>query len=203
MAYSGGALNELNGKMGISAPGKSVPVMKLIRMHSPRSKEELVALIEWHFKNHCECGVVSHGTIASFGKNLYHSQLLYWKEYRFTLQQCMQWEFDLFITQSLKGGIVEKKAMLQLKQLLPQLSISESQGFLDEELRIDLLIQKNLTIIGGIQIKPLTFLKMRREVILYNRDANKKWGKPVLYMYYDEQENFIDLDTLVMAVEHL
>jgi hypothetical protein len=74
MAYTGGPLNELNGKMGISAPFKSVPVMKLIRAHNPKSKEELVELIKWHSENTCECGVVSQGTVESFGKNLYDSQ---------------------------------------------------------------------------------------------------------------------------------
>ena len=44
MAYTGSPLNELNGKMGISAPFKSVSVMKLIRIHKPKSKEELVQL---------------------------------------------------------------------------------------------------------------------------------------------------------------
>jgi len=45
MTYTGGPLNELNGKMGISAADKSVPVMKLIRKHKPKSREELVQLI--------------------------------------------------------------------------------------------------------------------------------------------------------------
>jgi len=39
MAYTGGPLNELNGKMGISAPNKSVPVMKLIKAHNPKRKK--------------------------------------------------------------------------------------------------------------------------------------------------------------------
>ena len=42
MAYTGGALNELNGKMGISNPNTSVPVMKLIKTHQPKSRNELV-----------------------------------------------------------------------------------------------------------------------------------------------------------------
>lgn len=56
MAYTGGLLNELNGKMGISAPYKSVPAMKLIRALNPKSKEELVELIEWHSKTTCAWG---------------------------------------------------------------------------------------------------------------------------------------------------
>ena len=32
---TGGPLNSLNGQMGISAPNKSVPVIKLINTHHP------------------------------------------------------------------------------------------------------------------------------------------------------------------------
>lgn len=203
MAYTGGALNELNGKMGISAPHKSVPVMKLIRVHQPKSKEELVELIQSHYDNRCSCGIISQGSVASFGKNLYHSQFTYWKAYRFTLQECIQWEYDLFVVQSLKGGIVEKKAQSQLSLLLPQCIIEEAEGYLDEELRIDLIIKNKSEVIGGIQVKPVTFLKMRREVILFNQDANRRWGKPVLYLYYDQHEKFENLEDIVSAILYL
>lgn len=59
MSLTGGELNLLNGNQGISAPYKSVPVMKLIREHKPKTKNELVELIEYHFKNKCNCGIVS------------------------------------------------------------------------------------------------------------------------------------------------
>ena len=203
MAYTGGALNELNGKMGISAPHRSVPVMTLIRVHQPKSKEELVELIQWHAENTCICGVISQGSVESFGRNLYHSQLIYWKEYRFTLQECLQWAYDLFVVQSLKGGIVEKKAMYQLQKLLPLLTVEEAEGYVDAELRIDLLINRNNNIIGGIQVKPVTFRKMRREIILFNQDANKRWGKPVLYLYYDDHERFENLQDIVATIHHL
>lgn len=183
MAYTGGPLNELNGKMGISAPFKSVPVMKLIRAHNPKSKEELVELIKWHSENTCDCGVVSQGTVESFGKNLYDSQIKYWGEIRYSLQDCIQWEYDLFVVQSLKGGIVEKRAIIELAKKVSSFTFEEAEGFLDEELRIDIVIKKNGNEVGGIQVKPLTFKKMRREVITFNKDANQKWGKPVFYLY--------------------
>lgn len=159
MAYTGGPLNELNGKMGISAPYKSVPVMKLIKVHQPKSKEELVDLIGWHSKNRCSCGIVSKGTIESFGKNLYDAQLVYWKEYRYSLKDCIQWEYDLFVIQSLKGGIIEKRAIQLLNQKIEKLSFIEAEGYLDEELRIDILVKNNLDeTIAGIQVKPKTFM---------------------------------------------
>ena len=203
MVYTGGPLNELNGKMGISAPHNSVPVMKLIRSHNPKSKEELVELIKWHSENSCECGVVSQGTVESFGKNLYESQIKYWGEIRFSLKDCIKWEYDLFIVQSLKGGIVEKNAITELAKKVPVLAFEEGQGFLDEDLRIDIVIKKNGNELGGIQVKPLTFKKMRREVITFNKSANQKWGKPVFYLYYDNRESFVNVDELISAIQKL
>jgi len=203
MAYTGGPLNELNGKMGISAPHKSVPVMKLIKAHNPKSKEELVELIKWHFENSCECGVVSQGTVESFGKNLYDSQVIYWGEVKYSLQDCIQWEYDLFVVQSLKGGIIEKRAIAELTQIATNFSFEEAEGFLDEELRIDIVLKKNGNEVGGIQVKPLTFKKMRREVITFNKEANQKWGKPVFYLYYDDNESFVNTGELIAEIQKL
>jgi len=203
MAYTGGPLNELNGKMGISAPNRSVPIMKLIREHKPKSKDELVELIKWHSENECECGVISHGTVESFGRNLYESQIEYWGGYRYTLTECIQWEYDLFVVQSLKGGIVEQKAINVLTDTLENCSIEESEGYLDEELRIDLVISTNGGQIAGVQVKPLTFMKMRRSVITFNKNANQKWDKPVLYLYYDENEEFTNMDELIGEIKKL
>jgi len=203
MAYTGGPLNELNGKMGISAPYKSVPVMKLIKHHKPLSKDALVQLIEYHYTNNCKCGVKSQGTVELFGKNLYESQLTYWQEYRYTLKECIQWEYDLFVIQSLKGGVIEKKAIKLLKHKLNTFLIEEAEGFLDEELRIDIIIKQDTKAIAGIQVKPLTYKFMRKEVQLFNTTANKKWGKPVFYLFYDKAENFTNLEAIINEIEKL
>jgi hypothetical protein len=200
MAYTGGLLNELNGKMGISAPYRSVPVMKLIKTHRPKSKEELVELIRFHFKNNCSCGIQSKGTVEDFGRNLYHSQQQYWKENKFSLKDCIQWEYDLFVVQSLKGGIIETKAAKELRRLLSDFTVEEAEGYLDEELRIDLIVKKNGQAVAGIQVKPKTFLRMRREVITFNQTANQKWHLPVFYLYYDDVEVFENMEELVQLI---
>ena len=196
MAYTGGPLNELNGKMGISAPHKSVPVMKLIKAHNPKSKEELVELIKWHSEHTCKCGVVSQGTVETFGENLYNSQIPYWGKIKYCLKDCIKWEYDLFVVQSLKGGIIEKKAIEKLNQIVPTYSFTESEGYLDEELRIDIIIKKKGKEVGGVQVKPSTFKLMRKEVITYNKNANQKWGKPVLYLFYDDNEELVNLSEI-------
>lgn len=111
-ANTDGLLNLLNGKMGISAPHKSVPVIKLINTHKPKSYDELESLIEYHYLNDCSCGIRSQGSVFDFGKNLYGSQIEYWGEYKFTLEECVQWEYDLFIINSLKGNKWKIKLLL-------------------------------------------------------------------------------------------
>lgn len=201
MTFTGGPLNLLNGKMGISAPYRSVPVMKLIRFHKPKSKKELEDLISVHASRQCECGIVSQGSIVTFGENLYKAQLTYWGEYRFSKKECIQWEYDLFITQSLKGGLMEKKAMGILIALLPEFIFNEAEGYIDEELRIDITVGTMERLIAGIQIKPLTFMKMRPAVITFSEKANKKWGNPVYYFYYDNNEEFINTMDLINSLQ--
>jgi hypothetical protein len=202
MAYTGGELNRLNGKYGISAPHRSVPVMKLVRAHQPKSRDELHQLIQYHAENHCPCGVKSCGTVEDFGRRLYEAQQQEWGEYRFTLQQCVQWEYDLFVVQSLKGTAVEEKALIFFQKNLAcvGLAAAKAEGYVDEELRVDLLIEKGQIALCGIQVKPLTFNKMRQGVIHFNKAANAKWGKPVFYLFYDENEALVNLDEVVSAI---
>ena len=203
MAYTGGLLNELNGKMGISAPNHSVPVMKLIKTHQPKSKDELVELIRYHHENTCTCGIKSQGTVTDFGRNLYEAQLKYWGKYRFSLQECIQWEYDLFVVQSLKGGIIEKRAIREITRLLPEFDVTEAAGYLDEELRIDILLQKNGNMKAGIQVKPVTFTHMRAEVITFNRIANEKWNHPVFYLFYDKNGELQHISELIEKLKDL
>lgn len=203
MAYTGGELNELNGKMGISNPSASVPVMKLIKTHNPKSRDALVQLIEYHKTNKCSCGIISTGTVREFGERLYESQKKYWGEYKYSLEQCIQWEYDLFVVQSLKGGIIEKKAIKLLQQSLSNHIIEEAQGYLDDELRIDLIVyDTNRKILGGVQIKPKTFNSMRPEVLFMQKKQNLKWGYPVWFLFYNKDETFVDLASLIETIKH-
>ena len=198
MAYTGGELNLLNGKMGISDPRRSVPVMKLIKAHSPKSKDALVELIEYHKNNTCKCGAISTGTVKEFEERLFASQIEYWGENKYTLEQCIQWEYDLFVVQSLKGGYIEKHAIKLLKQNLRNCIIEEAEGYLDDELRIDIILNdSNKNIIGGIQVKPKTFKNMRPEVLFMQTKQNLKWGHPVWMLYYNKDESFENLDIVI------
>lgn len=198
MPDTGGELNRLNGKEGISAPHKSVPVMKLISEHNPKSHQELVSLIEKHVGGADCCSVVSQGTVEDFGKNLYDAQQDFWGEERYSLEECIEWEYDLFISQSLKGDTMETKAISKLKKRLSDIDsikFKESNEIVDNEYRIDIEVKSGSTIISGIQVKPNSYSNMRSEVKFRNKYANKKYEGEVFYLFYDyDSEEFDNLE---------
>ena len=197
-ANTGGLLNLLNGKMGISAPYKSVPVIKLINTHKPKSYDELEALIEYHYQNDCSCGIKSQGSVYDFGRNLYDAQMKYWGENKFTLEECIQWEYDLFIINSLKGNKMEDNAINELKNKLPhEFTVDNAIGFVDEEYRVDIEIKKDNEVVLGIQVKPSSYKYMRQEVKSFNTIRNTKYGIEVKYLYYNDDEEFINLNDIV------
>lgn len=198
MPDTGGELNRLNGKMGISSPDNSVLVMKLIGEHNPNSHQELVELIELHIGGTECCDVVSQGTVEDFGKNLYEAQEEFWGEKRYTIGECIEWEYDLFISQSLKGNTMESKAISELKQRLDDISdfkFEESNGIVDNEYRIDIEIKSQDNIVAGIQVKPNSYSNMRSEIKYKNKSANKKYEGEVFYLFYDyDSEEFDNIE---------
>ena len=202
-ANTGGLLNVLNGKMGISAPHKSVPVIKLINKHKPKSYDELETLIEYHYLNDCECGIKSQGTVYDFGKNLYNVQIEYWGENKFTLEECIQWEYDLFIINSLKGSKMENKAISELKKYLsPEYTIANSESIIDEEYRVDIEVKKENEVILGIQVKPNSYKFTRNEVKSFNVIRNSKYGNKVAYLYYDDDEEFVNINEIIQFLDN-
>lgn len=200
--YTGGDLNWLNGAAAISAPENSVPVMSLIRKHKPKSHEELYVLIKKHYKTKCKCGITSKGTIEDFGKKLYQAQQKYWKQKRYTLKQCIKWEYDLFIVQSMKGQCMEEKIKTILQnKLKKQYKINETNDYIDDTLRVDLEVSNKNNVICGIQIKPISFKKTRKKIIEFNKKSNKKYGLKVFYIYYDyKTEKILNIDHVVKEI---
>ncbi len=200
---TGGPLNVLNGKHGISSRLRTVPVMNLIRKHKPQGRGELVDLIASHSKpeNPCECGIKSTGTIEDFGKSLYNAQKNEWGQYIHTLEECITWEYNLFIINSLKGNVIEEKAIQEFRKHFKGWNISESSEKIDNDYRVDLVISDNHNHNkSGIQVKPETYKRMRGSVKLSNEMRNKQWGNPVFYLYYNKESNFINLEDVILSV---
>lgn len=175
--------------------------MKLIKNHKPKSYSELEILIEYHYLNECYCGVKSTGTVFDFGKNLYEAQMEFWHEYKFTLKECIEWEYNLFIYNSLKGSKMENKAKFEIKKRLStEYIVEKTDQITDEEYRVDIWIHKNNKIILGIQVKPKTYKYMRNEVKFSNINRNKKFKYPVKYLYYDNDKNFDNISEVLKEI---
>lgn len=202
--FTGGELNILNGKMGISAPDKSVPVSRIVRFHKPKSPAELEELIATHIDGNCPCGAVSKGTVQDFGRNLYNAQNQFWGEYKYSLKECIQWEYDLFILQMLKGSTMEDKCQKKLQYLLGELyTVEQTNRFIDEELRVDLEVFQGESLIVGLQIKPSSFRKVRQSIQDFNKTANKDYKKTVFYVYYDyDTEEFLNIEEIVKTIKN-
>lgn len=199
MTFTGGELNWLNGKYGISAPEKSVPIMKLIQTHKPKTRTELTDLIDNH-QSSCSCGIKSTGSIIDFGKSLYKCQLDAWGGNKFSLQDCIQWEYDLFVCQSIKGNDLEQKAISLLKNKLKDFSFLKADGYMDEELRIDILIKKDSKILGGIQVKPDSYHHVREGIKIRNESSNRKFCKPVYYLFYNKNGDFKNVTEVINRI---
>ena len=187
VAYTGGLLNELNEKMKISSARNSVPIMKLIKLHHPQSYGELEQLVEYHYLEKCKCGVRSKGTVRDFGENLYEAQLEYWGEYRYSRDECIRWEYDLFIVQSLKGEVMEDEAVFYLRGCLPlECDIDRVNGYVDTVFRVDVIVKYFGEVVCGVQVKPLSYEYCTEDVKVVNDKGNAKFGFDVLYLFYED-----------------
>lgn len=201
MANTGGLLNILNEKKRISSVRNSVPVMKLINTHKPKTRSELVELIDYHYHHDCECGIKSKGTVEDFGRNLYNAQMDYWGENRFSLEECIQWEYDLFITNSLKGAYMESEAEKSLTEKLPfPFTVSEVNNVTDVNYRVDLEVKWFDLLVFGVQVKPQSYTHMGVDVKQTNITLNSKYPREVRYLYYNDDNEFVNLDEVVKGL---
>lgn len=198
MSDTGGLLNVLNEKMKISSVYNSVPVMKLIHKHKPKTKRELKDLIDYHYTHKCDCGIRSKGTVEDFGRKLYESQLEYWGEYKFSLKRCIQWEYDLFVTNSLKGAYMEGEAVKVLSDVLPSIfSVHEVNNIVDVNFRVDIEVKWCGFLVFGVQVKPESYDYMDDKVKNVNAVLNSKYPVNVRYLYYDSEGVFINVGEVV------
>lgn len=202
MAYTGGELNWLSERADVTATKNSVRVMDLCRKHRPKTELELEQLIEHHHIHRCSCGVRSKGTLKDFGRNLFAAQKKYWKEIRYTMEECQQWIYDLFVVNTMKGLRMEHRAMKTFRYGLPTLGFKWAEGELDSKYRIDILVlNEHKDIIGGVQVKPNSFNNTRKRVQEIQKSGIEKWGKPVEYLVYNKNtEEFINLEDIKVAL---
>ena len=213
-ASTGGILNVINERYKCNSKNNSVPVMQLIRYHSPKTNDHLVNLIASHTvngkHNNCQCGCKSQGTIEDFGMNLYNANLKYFNSIgkpneAKSLEECELFMYTLFVTYSLKGNNMEAKALNDLKKMLPSdFTIEFGSEKYDFKYGVDLVITKDNMELCGVQVKPISYKNIpdSHDVKKANMKKNMLYGKPVYYIYYDIDLEFIntnDIYNLIIA----
>jgi hypothetical protein len=86
---------------------------------------------------------------------------------------------------------------------LTEYEVEEAIGYLDEDLRIDIVIKKYRKEIAGVQVKPTTFNLMREEVLFFQKKANEKWGNPVFILFYDNNSQYKNFEDIVKKIREL
>lgn len=118
---TGGPLNDLNERCMCNAMHKTIPIMRLMRMHRPQSSDEVEGWIE-HYANSktSQDAMRSTGTVRDFGATLHQCQfrdhawrmkhgLLLDKDL-FTLDECYAFMYNLFCVAPIQGAFIEDRA---------------------------------------------------------------------------------------------
>ncbi len=189
-------LNRINATYRLSAKNRTVPVIALIDAHQPSGPVALEGLIADHCLPGCPCGLHSNGTVQDFGRKLYEAQFqpkgqsILNNAPEGSLQDCVDWCYDLFVLKSLKGHNMEIRAIHMANQHLPHwMSVSKASEFQDFTFRIDILLHgRGKT--SAIQVKPDSYRNVDPSIRAIDAAANRQFGNPVHYLYYDSDLEF-------------
>jgi len=155
---SGGTLNDICEIYQIAIRKNSISVITLQRKHKIFSAKHLLAEIDRHYHEDCECGLKAATTIEMMAQTLFDSQdkdggkavLAEKGEEKWCLDTCLHWMGNLM------GN--------------------------DVCLGVDLFMMQNDEIIAGIQVKPDSFYHMN---IHYVKKLQKELSYPVYDLIYD------------------
>jgi len=207
-----GVLNMINERYGCNQKRRTIPIQALIRFHAPKQQAELTALIESHQDGHihanCPCGCKSAGTVKTFADRLFKAYNTFKEkvdnnvEYK-DWEDCYTFMHSLFVSNSLRGNMVENDVLNNLQSLIKRLGYNFkaelASSVADFKYAIDLSIyDDNNNEIFAVQVKPLTYLNFAENhpVVKQNLDKNILYGKPVVYVYYDSN-NIIQKQPLI------
>lgn len=211
MAKTGGALDRLCAKHGLGAPQLTIPIMKVIGYHNATTEEEVIQLIAQHDKKYCrECRSKGNGTIKDWAEAMYQMQKEdeEWRkqnnlkeEYPFSRDECEEWFRQLFVVAPLVGVRFEKMCLEELKTwVMPPYIVREANSHVDIRYGVDIEIgqmegrnySKNFESfrsLVGIQVKSKVYRNARSGVKKGLRNRQRKYGRPVRFMYYDEDKD--------------
>jgi len=187
---SGGTLNDICEIYQIAIRKNSISVITLQRKHKIFSAKHLLAEIDRHYHEDCECGLKAATTIEMMAQTLFDSQdkdggkavLAEKGEEKWCLDTCLHWMGNLMGKNSFKGKEMEDEAVKALKKEIWKFKIVKADEESDVCLGVDLFMMQNDEIIAGIQVKPDSFYHMN---IHYVKKLQKELSYPVYDLIYD------------------
>ena len=195
-------LNNINEKYSINDPDSSLYVIDLIENHDIRSEAELVEQIADHQEG-CErdeCEVESGGTLEDFAEQLYEAQAEEFGTDVYDYETCYEWVYDLFVCRSLRGRSLEEKAIDRLTEEEKAFSFVKAEKDFDVEKAVDIVVRSGLNNevdIAGVQVKPESYEGTADRIKLTNQRKNEQYDHPVFYLFYDDDEEFVNVDEVM------
>ena len=185
--------------MSIARQSNSIHLGTLLNAHPEIvSNEQLLAEVDRHYHEDCDCGMKSKNTIEMLAQELHDAQddpravaLLKAKgDDKWDLETCYQWMGLLFGRNTINGKDMEKQAILDLSTDVWKYKFYESDKELDTKFGID-LVAKSLEgkIVAGIQVKPDSFY---RKGLTHVAEANEEWEHPVYHLKYDKNRKWLN-----------
>jgi hypothetical protein len=180
---TGGELNHINEKYGINNPKKcGFSMNNIINNNKFDSEEDLLNFI-------------GKDKIQQYGKKLFEASIQ--ENYQSSLEECINFQYSLFVVNSFKGFKMENKAYELFKQ---NYNVKKATSDIDCNYSVDLVIKHNDTIYG-IQVKPVSYINMpkhKKEInIVKNNRFKTKYNAKVLYLFYSPNEEFTNIETIL------
>ena len=187
---SGGTLNDICEAYRLATRKASISVISLQQKHKIVSPDHLLAEIDRHYHEDCECGMKSASTIEQMAQNLYDAQsksagkaILDAKgEDIWDYETCLRWMRNLMGKNSFKGKKMEDAAIKALKVHIWKFQVEKADEETDVSHMVDLVMKQNGKVKAGIQVKPDSFYHMK---LPYVKKLHEKLDYPVYDLVYD------------------
>jgi hypothetical protein len=194
------ALYRLADQSGINNPWQSVHSMRLIHVHQPRSKRELLTLLDAHTdKPQCPaCGLTARGGMVRWTRAV-HRAAIRAKRYAragsythcINVQDCALLVHHMKVQVPFQGFFMELKAMSDLSRALGRSDGRHATQQEDTYHKVDVVFPGSF----GVQVKPESYrrwcdgasarLCMRRQ---------QEWDLPVYWLYYSPSGEWVNFE---------
>ena len=189
---SGGTLNDICEAFRLATRSASISVISLQQKHKIISAEHLLAEIDRHYHEDCDCGMKAKATIEMMARKLHDSQDLAngksildkKKEQKWDFDTCLRWMGNLMGKNSFKGKKMEDKAIKDLKVHIWKYKVEKADEETDVAHMVDLVMKQNDEIKAGIQVKPDSFYHMK---LPYVQKLHDQLDYPVHHLVYDSE----------------